>query len=181
MRKIILFAALTALCGCREKTERKDIIVPAPARETVRGPQQMTQTRQQRDVEWLGAKYRVVITRAVDRSLPHSTDESGQDYYDNSIAVRVTRPDGTTFFERAFTKAAFASYITDTETRRRGALLGIVFDRVDNARLSFAVSVGSPDMRSDEFVPLTMTLDRMGGVSIAPDTRLDADGEEDEM
>lgn len=174
MRTKTLFVALAAVslfCGCKDKEVRRDIIVPPPAKEKPSGPQRMTQTRQQRSVEWLGSTYNVSITRAVDTALPHSTDENGQDYYDNSIALRVTRGDGTTFFERVFTKSAFATYIRDTNTRERGALLGVVFDRVEDKCLVFAVSVGSPDTRSDEFVPLTMRLDRFGGVTVEPDTR----------
>lgn len=170
--------ALTC-AGCKEKETRRDIIVPPPAHEAKRGTQQMTQTRQQRTVEWLGARYTVTITRAVDRSLPLTRDEAGQAYYDNTIEVRVTRQDGSLMYARTFTKADLEPYVGDRDTRRDGALLGIVFDRVEGSRLMFAASVGSPNMGSDEFVPLTMTLDRFGNTAIAPDTRIDSNGDDE--
>ena len=36
-----------------------------------------------------------------------------------------------------------------------------------------ASSVGSPDFRSDEFVPMTMTVDANGGISLRLDTKMD--------
>ena len=52
-------------------------------------------------------------------------------------------------------------------------MLGIVLDKADGDYLRFAASVGSPDVLSDQFVPLVMTIHRMGGVSITRDTQLD--------
>ena len=43
-----------------------------------------------------------------------------------------------------------------------------------------AASVGAPDVLSDDYVPLLMTISRMGGVSIVKDTRLDGEMEEQE-
>lgn len=180
MNTRILFTALAvalATVACKEKETRRDIIVPPPPREAARGTQQMTQTRQQRTVEWLGARYTVSITRSVDRTLPLTRDEGGHAYYDNAISLRVTRQDGSQAYERRFTKSDFEAFIADAATLRDGALLGIVFDRVDGSRLRFAASVGSPDMGSDEFVPLTMTLDRFGNTAVTIDTRLDTDGD----
>lgn len=177
----ILFAALAlalASSSCKEKEKRSDIIVPPPAREVRRGTQQMAQTRQRRNVEWLGARYAVTITRAVDRSLPLTRDEAGQAYFDNTITVRVTRQDGSEMFAHTYRKSDFEPYIQDRATRRDGALLGIVFDRVESDRLVFAASVGSPNMGSDEFVPLTMTLDRFANTTIALDTHIDSTGDE---
>ena len=60
---------------------------------------------------------------------------------------------------------------------KKSALLGIVVDKVDGDNLRFAASVGSPDVLSDEYMPLILTLTRMGSVSITKDTRLDSSSE----
>ena len=54
-------------------------------------------------------------------------------------------------------------------------LLGIVLDRADGDNLIFAASVGSPDAMSDEYIPMLLTVSRMGDVSIKRDTTMDAD------
>ena len=59
-------------------------------------------------------------------------------------------------------------------------MLGIVFVEVKGDVLHFAGSVGSPDVTSDEYVPLVITVNRMGAVSIAKDSQLDTAGDEDE-
>ena len=53
------------------------------------------------------------------------------------------------------------------------ALLGIVFDKVEDGVLRFAASVGSPDKASDEYIPLVLKISRSGSVSISKDTQFD--------
>ena len=47
-----------------------------------------------------------------------------------------------------------------------GALLGIVYVKAEGDYLYFAASVGSPDVTSDEYVPLVLKISRMGSISI---------------
>ena len=56
-----------------------------------------------------------------------------------------------------------------------GALLGIVFDKAEGDNLCFAASVGSPDITSDEYLPLVLKISRMGAVSISKDQVLDTE------
>ena len=94
--------------------------------------------------------------------------------------MRILRKDGSQFFGRTFTKADFASLL-DEDTRKNGALLGIVLDKTEENQLRFAASVGSPDVLSDQYIPILLTVTRMGAVSMAKDDRLDAGAmEEDE-
>lgn len=48
-----------------------------------------------------------------------------------------------------------------------GALLGIVYVKAEGDYLYFAASVGSPDVTSDEYVPLVLKISRMGSISIS--------------
>lgn len=67
------------------------------------------------------------------------------------------RSDGSEFFSRTFTKKDFTSYI-DKHTQDMGALLGIVYVKAEGDYLYFAASVGSPDVTSDECVPLVLKI-----------------------
>lgn len=165
------------LCtSCKEKPASNDIIVPPPAKEVKKGIQEMDQKPfPARDVRWLGSEYHIHVDRKTDKSLPLTKDENGVTYYDNVITVKIVRADSTVFYNRTFTKTDFSRYIQNTPFVHNGALLGIVFDQVKDDKLVFAASVGSPDKLSDEYVPMKLTINRMGEISITLDTVMDTD------
>lgn len=174
----IIALSMLTLVSCKKKEEQKDIIVPPPVEEVKKGPQEMSQTKQRHEVDWQGSQYVISIVRSADSSLPLVSDESGQEYYDNIIHLRIQSEDGSDFFNRTFKKSDFVSYVKGSGMEKTGALLGIVYDKIENGRLVFATSIGSPDFRSDEFVPMIMTLDRNGNTSVTLDTQLDSDSSE---
>ena len=180
MRNAIYGAALCVVAmlvvSCTEKPKSDNIIVHKRAKVQKKSTQAMSGYEDKRNVEWLGAMYKVCVERKSDTSLPQAFDEMGNRYYDNSITVRVLRSDGSVFFERTFRKSDFTQYVSDDYAK--GALLGVVFDSVENESLRFAASVGSPDKMSDEYEPLVVKVSRMGSVSIAKDTKLDTASEE---
>ncbi len=181
MKKIIpvflVIAMMGAWVSCKEK-QKKDIIIthkqvkPAP-----RKTQKMSEYEQTRDVEWVGSSYQVVVKRKADASLPLVQVDANTRYYDNTISVRILRKDGTEFFNRTFKKTDFTAYL-DHDMQNAGALLGVVFVKAEGDCLFFAASVGSPDVTSDEYVPLVVKISRMGTVSITKDSQLDTDGDE---
>ena len=69
----------------------------------------------------------------------------------------------------------------DENTKKNGVLLGIVLDRADGDNLIFAASVGSPDVLSDEFIPMVLTVGRMGDVSIKRDTTMDTSNDQEQQ
>ncbi len=169
----------TALSSCTEKKKNDDIIIaPKPVVEKPRQTQRMSGYEQSREVEWLGSTYKVVMKREADTSLPLTESDDHTRYYDNRITIRVVRKDGTTFFDRTFRKSDFSDWL-DKDTRKTGALLGLVFVEAKGDYLVFAGSVGSPDVMSDEYVPLLVKVSRMGAVSIAKDTQLDTGGDDE--
>ena len=94
--------------------------------------------------------------------------------------MKVTREDGSEFFNRVFSKKSFANYV-DENVLKNSALLGIVLVEPQGDNLVFGASVGSPDALSDEYIPLVLTISRMGDVGIKKDTQLDSTSpEEDE-
>lgn len=181
MRKAIYGVALcvVAMLGvsCQEKPKSENIIVHKQPKTTKPATTQaMSDYTSSCNIDWLGSTYKVCVERKADKQLPHTVDEQGNKYYDNRISVRIQRSDGSVFFERVFQKSDFTSYVS--EAFAKGALLGVVFDRVDGESLRFAASVGSPDRMSDEYEPLVVKVSRLGAVSIAKDTRLDTTSNE---
>lgn len=175
----ILLAALTAALatGCTEKKKSNIIIAPKPVAKVQKSTQKMSDYEQARDVEWLGSTYKVVVKRVSDSSLPIVKLDENNKYYDNKITIRIIRSDGSEFFNRTFTKDGFESYL-DKHTKESGALLGIVYVKAEGDNLCFAASVGSPDVTSDEYVPMVLKITRMGAVSISKDQLLDTDSNE---
>jgi len=179
MKKIIVAMMLVALfAACKKKPEPDIIIVPKTEKAKPKGPVRMQSFNADREFTWLGRKYRCTINRQPSDSLPMVKDAEGQQFVDNRISLKITRDDGSTFFARTFTKKSFESYL-DTSYSRGGILEGLVFDEVSDDHVKLAASVSLP--QSDEYIPLVVTIDRFGGVTIRRDTSLDiAPAEEDE-
>ena len=180
---IILSISCLLAISCKEKQEQKDIIVPAPVVKQEKKTMEMSETHQEYTESLNGKKYSIDIIRSADHSLPLTSDDMGNAYYDNIITVRVHREDGSDLLNKTFRKSDFAEYLGNNELRKTGALLGIVYDKIDNGKLSFAASVGSPDPNSDEYIPLTLTLSTSGALYIAIDNKadiVDIEEEEDE-
>ena len=172
---LLSILAIGLMVSCAEKKKSKIIIAPKTVEQVTNKPtQEMSGYEQSRDVEWLGNHYKVVVKRESDHELPVIQLDKTNKYYDNKITIRILRSDGTEFFNRTFTKAAFESNL-DKQTKSMGALLGIVFDKAEGDNLCFAASVGSPDITSDEYLPLVLKVSRMGAVSISKDQVLDTE------
>ena len=170
---VLAVLAVAAMASCSEKKKPNVIIVPKAETPKPSAPVRMSEYTHRDDVEWIGKTYKVEVHRFVADSLPMVKDEQGTKYYDNLIRIKVIRPDGTECFNRLFSKKAVNDYL-DANTRDNGVLLGIVFDRAEGDNLLFGASVGSADKLSDEYIPMIVTLSRMGNVSIARDTQLDS-------
>lgn len=176
---LAVFVLMLAFCACSKQKPTNDIIAPKPVKEVQKSPAAMPQNHQDRKIDWVGSVYRVVIDRTADKSLPLTMDESGKKYYDNVISVKIIRKDGSEFFNRTFSKDDFAQYV-EGKYAKNGALLGIVLDKAEGDNVYFAASVGSPDALSDEYVPMVMTITRMGAVSVKKDNKMDTTSASDE-
>ena len=179
MKKIQLLTALliaVLAISCGKKKESQNIIVPTIEKEKPKAPIRMQPYDQKQDVEWLTKGYQVIINRQADDSLRMVQDETGQKFVDNRITLRILRSDGSTFFNRSFTKAAFENYLDD-DYRRTGILEGFVYDKVEGAQMVFAASVCHP--QTDEYIPLVVTVSSQGEVGIRRDTEMDTYGNEE--
>ncbi len=171
--QILPLAALLLLTGCSQKKKSDDIIATKPEVVKPQAPIRMQEYKQTTDVAWLGKNYQVEVHRVADDSLKMVKDENGQKFVDNRISVKVMRSDGSVFFSRSFTKAAFESYLNN-DYRRTGVLEGLVYDKVEGNNLFFAASVSHP--QTDEYIPLVVSVSNFGEVGIRLDTDLDTNG-----
>lgn len=169
---IVLIASICLFTACKEEKKGTDIITQKPVVVNKKGPEAMEPMDNTEVVQWLGKAYTVEIHRYVDKELPVTRDESGMEYFDNRIEVKVLRPDGTEFFRKVFDKQSLREYL-DEATLKDGAMLAVVFTEAKGDHLVFAASVGSPDALSDDYIPLILTLSRMGILHVELDNRID--------
>lgn len=169
---LIMAVAGIIFSACGEKKKNEDIITKKTVIKKPSAPAKMQDYKHNETAEWLGKQYTVSISRRSDTSLPVITDDTGNKYYDNKIDVEVKRPDGTVFYKKTFGKEDFSSYISESYMKK-STLLGIVVDHTSGDSLILAASVGAPDVLSDEYVPMLISISRMGGVSIEKDTRIE--------
>ena len=161
------------ITACKQEKKSNDIITKiTPKPKVPSGPQSMTDFKYEKKIDWMGSTYTIRIHRFADKSLTLVSDEDGRKYYDNKFQVQILRQDGSSFYERTLTKDDFREY-TDNQYGKNGALLGFMFDRAEGNKLYFGASVGSPDPKSDEYVPLDVTIDNMSRMRISKATQLD--------
>lgn len=165
--------ALTMACGNKKQSD--DIIAERIEKPKLQAPIRQSDYDKQKDVQWIGATYRVTIHRQANDSLPKVQDELGQKFIDNEVTITVSRADGSIFFERTFTKSSFSACLDD-DYRKTGILDGLVFDKASGNTLEFAGSVSHP--QTDEYIPIRMVLDRMGSVTTKRDVEASNDEEE---
>lgn len=177
MRKIqILWLVVVAMMvmSCGQKKKSDDIIAPKAEQPKLQAPIKMQEYNQTTDIKWLEKNYQVEIRRVPDDSLKMVKDETGQKFVDNRISLRILRADGSVFFSRVFTKAAFDACL-DNDYRQTGILEGLVYDKVEGTNLFFAASVCHP--QTDEYIPMVVSVSSLGEVGIRRDTDLDTYGD----
>lgn len=162
---VMAILATMASVGCKEKKQSNVIIVRKPVIAKQGKPKVIGDAKKEKTVQWMGSEYRVVIESKADKDLPLATDGNTK-YYDNRIRVSIIRSDKSVFFERTLSKTDFRPYVDDTYYKH-GALIGLSFNRVDGHNLRFGANVGNPDMSSEEFVPLDITISNFGALTIS--------------
>lgn len=173
----IALAAMTMLTACGEKKKSDNIITRKEVKKQPSAPIRMQEYNQTTETNLGSTQLTCFIHRTPCDSLTQVKDETGQPYIDNTIALRITRADGSQFFAKTFTKAAFDKFLDD-DYRSTGILEGLVFDRSDGGVLRFAASVSHPN--TDEYIPILVKIDRMGNIAMERDVNLDTASEEEE-
>ena len=170
--KSVLALAFVGLIttSCGKKKQHDDIIVQETEVPQPQAPIRMQDYKDVKDVQWLGKQYQVEVTRTASDSLAMVKDESGQEFVDNRIVLKVIRTDGSIFCTKTFTKSAFNACLDD-DYRKTGILEGFVFDKAEGNQLFFAASVCHP--QTDEYIPMVVTVSNFGEVGIAKDQQME--------
>lgn len=159
---------ITVSCG--KKKQHDDIIVQETETPQPQAPIRMQDYKDVKDIQWLGKQYQIEVTRTADDSLKMVKDETGQQFVDNRITLRVIRTDGSIFCTKTFTKSAFDGCLDD-DYRKTGILEGFVFDKAEGNQLYFAASVCHP--QTDEYIPMVVTVSNFGDVGVAKDQQME--------
>lgn len=158
----LMAVGLTMLTACKKTTNTNtDIITTDYEMPEPQAPIKMAEERSENVVKWGEKNYTVTIVRTPVDSLAMVTNEYGQEYVDNVIHVTISRSDGSTFFNRTFTKSSFASSLSE-DYRRDGLLTDIRFYEADSGTLTFIACVNYPQAMDDEASILELTIDREG-------------------
>lgn len=132
------------------------------------GIQRMQTSHIDQTIECKGKKFRLLIDREPDASLPVVKSIMGV-FADNRISVRITRENGTQLFAKTFTKSDFEAHLPD-DYLRESVLEGLVFDDVksaENKEITLAASVSYP--MTDLYIPFTLVVSQSGKLSLAKD------------
>ena len=159
---------ITTSCG--KKKQHDDIIVQETEVPQPQAPIRMQDYKDVKDVQWLGKQYQVEVSRTACDFRAMVKDESGQEFVDNRIVLKVIRTDGSIFCTKTFTKSAFNTCLDD-DYRKTGILEGFVFDKAEGNQLIFAASVCHP--QTDEYIPMVVTVSNFGEVGIAKDQQME--------
>ena len=159
---------ITTSCG--KKKQHDDIIVQETEVPQPQAPIRMQDYKDVKDVQWLGKQYQIEVSRTACDSLAMVKDETGQQFVDNRIVLRVIRQDGSVFCTKTFTKSAFSACLND-DYRKTGILEGFVFDKAEGNQLFFAASVCHP--QTDEYIPMVVTLSNFAEVGISKDQQME--------
>ena len=165
----LTFVGLLAT-SCGKKKQHDDIIVQETEAPQPQAPIRMQDYKDVKDVQWLGKQYQIEVSRTACDSLAMVKDETGQQFVDNRIVLKVIRQDGSVFCTKTFTKSAFNACLDD-DYRKTGILEGFVFDKVEGNHLFFAASVCHP--QTDEYIPMVVTLSNFAEVGISKDQQME--------
>jgi len=165
----LTFVGLLAT-SCGKKKQHDDIIVQETETPQPQAPIRMQDYKDIKDVQWLGKQYQIEVSRTACDSLAMVKDETGQQFVDNRIVLKVIRQDGSVFCTKTFTKSAFNACLDD-DYRKTGILEGFVFDKAEGNHLFFAASVCHP--QTDEYIPMVVTLSNFAEVGISKDQQME--------
>jgi len=165
----LTFVGLLAT-SCGKKKQHDDIIVQETETPQPQAPIRMQDYKDVKDVQWLGKQYQIEVSRTACDSLAMVKDETGQQFVDNRIVLKVIRQDGSVFCTKTFTKSAFNACLDD-DYRKTGILEGFVFDKAEGNHLFFAASVCHP--QTDEYIPMVVTLSNFAEVGISKDQQME--------
>lgn len=155
------------LSSCKKEKESRTIITTIEEPQISKTPKTIGDTVINKSMEWGSSVYSYRIERKANKDVTVK-DEDGQKYYDNTVTLSVSGPDGE-IFNKTFDKSNFSSYInSDYIKPNRSVLIGIAFNRVEKGgNAIFVATIGSPDTQLDEFMTVQINIDKSGAMTMA--------------
>ena len=166
----LLLTAVLSGCGEQKKDSKEEEkrIFQIESVDEKSGLQRMQVSRVNQEISCRGKKYKLSVERTPDEKLPHVKSNMGL-FVDNSIKVRIIRDNGTSLFEKTFTKNDFAGSLS-AKYLKHSVLEGLVFDDVrtaENKEITLAASVSYP--MTDLYIPFVLVISQDGKLSISKD------------
>ncbi len=166
---VLLMGMLTG-CGSNKKDSKEETqrMFQLESVDENTGLQRMQVSRVNQEISCRGKKYKLSVERTPDEKLPHVKSNMGL-FVDNSIKVRIIRDNGTSLFEKTFTKNDFAGSLS-AKYLKHSVLEGLVFDDVrtaENKEITLAASVSYP--MTDLYIPFILVVSQDGKLSISKD------------
>ena len=138
----LLSSCFFAACGDK-KTQGEAADGDSLAQKTaVNAPYEEPELKNTFTAKLAGKNCEITVVRKADKSLPVVTDELGKQFCDNRVNVTILA-DGELFFEKSYTKEAFADFLSDAE-KQGTVLLGMAFDseKSDASALRLGAQIG---------------------------------------
>ena len=161
---IVSSLMLTACGSSSSNNQSQETRMATTTAEAVsEGPQRMQTSEVKENFEYKGKQYQSHIVRRADESLPMVTNDEQQQFYENSIALKLTC-EGKQLVSRTFTKKDFL-HLVDAHFAQQAILEGIVFNETNEQGICFAASVGHPE--SDLYQPIRIVISANGNLTIS--------------
>lgn len=165
----MLTLSMVSACNNGKKTSDESMAPSKQASSKVDSLQRMNDYHYSDRVDWNGRTVVYEVNRHAVDSLPVVTDETGIRYTDNVLSLTVSK-EGGLIFHKTFYKHSFKSFL-DSDFYKHAILEGMAFDRIENGKLCFSVSISYP--MSDLYIPLLISFDSNGNYVITQDLVLD--------
>lgn len=182
MKHTILYVCLLFLCCCftaacgDKKTQGEAATADSLAQTTAKdAPYEEPELKNTFTAKLAGKNFEITVVRRADKSLPVVTDELGKQFYDNRVDVTILS-DGEPFFERSYTKEAFADFLSSAE-KQGTVLLGMAYDseKSDASTLRLGAQIGQVGIEEGPAFSVEIPLDG-GASSIVRDQEQDTTG-----
>ena len=165
---LLVVACGVVLYGCSDKAGPRNQLTPPEEMESM--VSSLPDYHYYDSVQMGAHLYTYDVLRQATDSLPHVTDEMGDEARDNTIRLLLTR-DGRTYFGHTFTKQTFQSSL-DEEFYKRSILDGIRFIGAEAGKgITFIFAVSEPN--SDMTVPFSLTVADDGSFSFVKTEMMD--------
>lgn len=161
---LIVSSLMLSACGSSSSNNQSQEtrMATTTAEAVNKEPQRMQSSEVKETFEYKGKQYQSHIVRRSDESLPMVTNDEQQQFYDNSISLKLTC-EGKQLVSRTFTKKDFL-HIVDANFAQQAILEGIVFNTTNEQGICFAASVGHPE--SDLYQPIRIVVGVTGNLTI---------------